>query len=1767
MHNMSNRYYSFLVNKLLKWMESISINAGDRYYITFNNQNEVNHFIKAVVSQDSERIEEFNLHTEGINYSTLSFDINGLKVVVANTAEEVTQDFLVTLRNKVGEQEGVWKNTALLFVCDDELDSIVGGASSLAKKGGPFHPKTMERNIEYEIDNTNLSKTEKIVLRTIVNEYFSEEMTRLTLLDFEPVYSLLYQEKLTPENYNQLGYFYDEQIESYGNDRDAIEKRLKESKEIYEKIENYHTSENVKDRIMSLVDGETLINKLAKDDWKEIDYETVKKGVDELKKVKKTKINYLEENLGKMNQNIEIWDKSNQTDSSKSAVKRKQRNLIVFVKPSSIDITLRIPFDDVVKKSSYVKTNSYLYKNGCKISEQEFTYDVSGKNLVINLKNYDPENLYFGLITYKHENVNALTFKFNFIILPFSSSLIKQIKTNYKISVSRQRQQIELVNNLDKLIVGNGETNKIIVLHHPGDSVELTSESSVEVDFRSYQNGTDETNIDFKLLYNNLAIPISLQDNSPANVPKSAIAIEKYRRENIEEMQYSSGQLLQGTSVYYPFKKHKGFLEIERNMIENSIFYANLEQNELTEINIDLPDEVRNAYLKLFEACKNEQTLLSICSLDGEVLKNIESIHTIISQILNALQENQRIEEKIRNIFKIGLIYDTNKDMILMSPLSPLLIMYYKSLDNEISSEKLPETIISRLNSKNLLPFIEKDNELYEAHFDKELPRWLFYNPLKGKQNKLSYDTRNIVSSKLKDFYKHFKYLFEVTPEIALNIQIVNITDEKEILFGVIDYILSDIKKGMSLKDLNTINIYVQTDKFINTSEFKYLFSINSILEFEEFFGEKLVNYTNGLYSEIDLIDAIKRKINVFYNTTENHYYHITFYKFENNPRQSSYESNKLLMNYTLSGLASSTVFTKNNQEYVTGFGIGEEEHPGELIHFVSLWNSFSLATRNGGINAYRKNESIVNNVQTINYQDLKETFDNSSWVTFVNPNVDLSYFTEKNQELFIIHYTDQTNSQSYESITVTKKILQYENVLRENLNQYHNQYSEENIENIIRSFNILNGEWLLNIIGQKNNPNILREKLSIISAYKNALAILNHPNFYWIPVSLEEILRVSRMVGLDKSSDLFSNKILNYNGPTSDDLLFIGVEITELEDIKLHFLPIEVKIGMNYANVIKKAEKQIEQTYNILKNELVDKDNDSFKKKFYRNFFVQIYLSNLEKFVDNRLWEDKNYKKVYSYRHKLLNDEFTISGEINDIYGKGMIFSFKNDNYYRKIDIDSEKKITVVSFTENDAYLDVKLPIGEVVNETKNNKRSLPSDKLLKHIIRYRKNELGMKEPEELEDGQRQRELEPSFIYDEEILTDVEKVMEKEYINKEEIEEIEEIEEMEEIEEIEEAKKNTIKKLEDTRILIGSIEGSNQKLYWEYGHPNLANRHLLISGKSGQGKTYFMQCMLYELSKQNISSLVIDYTNGFVQNQLEKVFIEKLDNKLKQHIIYTELLPINPFKKQQIDLGMGTKIDESTQDMVDRIVQVIDFVFDLGIQQKHLLSQVITEAYSMNGNSLTFTHIKNRLEEAEDSGSKTLLGRISGLLSRDPFSYKEDSFNWNDLYNDNGEVHIMQLTGFQSNVQRILTEFLLWDLYNYSVSFGDKNKPLPILLDEAQNLNHKEDSPATKIMKEGRKFGWSAWFATQSLTSIKKAGGDLSGLYNAQEQIHFLPTEDQVSYLSGILSNDQQSKTKLEQKLSNLQKGQCLVSGPAFIDNGLKNTIQKIQITPLEER
>ncbi len=348
-------------------------------------------------------------------------------------------------------------------------------------------------------------------------------------------------------------------------------------------------------------------------------------------------------------------------------------------------------------------------------------------------------------------------------------------------------------------------------------------------------------------------------------------------------------------------------------------------------------------------------------------------------------------------------------------------------------------------------------------------------------------------------------------------------------------------------------------------------------------------------------------------------------------------------------------------------------------------------------------------------------------------------------------------------------------------------------------------------------------------------------------------------------------------------------------------------------------------------------------------------------------------------------------------------------------------------------------------------------------------------------------------------------------------------------------------------RVLIGKDRLYNQ-VFWEFGNPQLSNRHMLITGTSGQGKTYSIQTMLYELSKSHVSAIVFDYTEGFRLDQLEKSFVDRMGTRIRQHIVYHTGVPINPFKRQEIEV-VGMTIPEKSADVAARIANIFKHVYGFGDQQFSAIFEAARKGLDQYGEQMSMAHFQEMLDE-EKAHNKTAQSVISKMA---PFFYSiefnpDRNFDWGDiLYADEAELNIFQLTNIDREMQVIITELMLWDAWYYTKKVGKKNKPFVAVLDEAQNLSHKTNAPSAAILTEGRKFGWSAWFATQSLKIL--ADDEVVRLMQAASKLYFKPTDEEIVKMAKQI--DPSDGNVWVSPLKNLKKGQCIVVGDRVGANG----------------
>lgn len=515
--------------------------------------------------------------------------------------------------------------------------------------------------------------------------------------------------------------------------------------------------------------------------------------------------------------------------------------------------------------------------------------------------------------------------------------------------------------------------------------------------------------------------------------------------------------------------------------------------------------------------------------------------------------------------------------------------------------------------------------------------------------------------------------------------------------------------------------------------------------------------------------------------------------------------------------------------------------------------------------------------------------------------------------------------------------------------------------------------------------------------------------------------------------------------------------------------------------------------------------------------------LANAGKFISNGIWPEKEYEKIEVVKARLLNDEYELGSHLNSIIGKGAVLSFKKDQSWRSVKI--EEQVMILELTEEDGYTGVIAEVEALKTKILKGQTDINPNRLL--INQYKQD----------------KHVDTHNHATSEIVTEI-KPVKPEIINEQ---------------------KMDVNKI---RVLLGTVEGSTKKIYWEFGHPELANRHILISGKSGQGKSYFIQCLLLELARNGVSSIIFDYTDGFKNSKLEPEFKEQLQGKVEQFLVAKDKFPINPFKRNQKELDEGIYIDEDNTDVAERIKSVFSAIYkDLGIQQQNAIYEAVIRGLDKYGEDMNLEKLLFELEEDNSGPAKTARSQIKPLIDKNPFDHK-GNYNWAELLNQKGKVFIVQLTGFNRDVQLMITEFILWDIWNHQLHHGDKSKPFPVILDEAQNLDHREKSPSAKILTEGRKFGWSGWYATQSLKG-QFTTDEISRLQNSSQKVYFMPPENEISSIAANLAQETPVRKEWEKRLATLKKGQCISFGPMMQEDGTlkQGNPVVINITSLNER
>ncbi|WP_312792282.1 DNA phosphorothioation-dependent restriction protein DptH [Sphingobacterium sp.] len=1701
MHNILNPLYKYISHLIVEFFTIQQIKPGERYNLYMEEKSYVQQLFGALRADNSLKTAAFFYrHPSGsATFESFTIEIGYTKVLVASS-ENATEDYFTMLRNGISDQSEGFEKTALFIIYSQKLESISGGSGNLEKDGMPLHYLSFRERVANDINESkSLKPHEKEILKSILQFKTKNVLEdNNSIFDYEAVINALSKGKIDTYDFRMLGLFPHEEADKKGT---KIDHDIRRNYELFGEIEGIFMAGDpeieLKDRL-----PDNVYSKFIKGDWKNTDFSDLTKWLESEKRKFTPKI----VSVSCSSEDVILWKRADGT----TAAKDRQYNCILFDHIQHGDLALEIKFDQRTKKEGII------YK-GNALSVQS-----RGFNLIINFIETGEHVSPFHRVEYK-DTESGKKYVFKLLYLPFQSHFLAQFESNFLIKVGSVGNSLSIKD--DNTLVFNEGGQKLMEneLEYNKNYV-VAEDTSLKLvcDYASIQ----EEEIYFQVTIENTQIPIHIKPDFEPPKPITGLDVWKEKRINRSDFRYKQENDIikiqlrtdqQERTVSGDFRKN---LIIEKILTDSEAYSWIENSNEsISEFPINLAPNIKQAFDEFRNIFRSKEVQPSLAHLtEAERNIAIHYVQTVLDYIVD-FTESQPLTEVQKNMFLLGMVRESSgAKRIKLSPYHPLNVAYQLQVNEVLGQDsKCYNAILKRLTPSNLMPYIEgKSKEIYIPTDSTHSPEWMYYSIYSDTKQGISKSyLSNLISSKLKDFKNNYNILFSQSKKAPLRINVINQGDCKKVLHGLFDFYRTELNtyKDRRLMDLIPIEVFIYgSENLVN--KFEELTFYTSIAEIEEHLE---INLKTNAFDKEDLLNTFFEKVKFYSHSfpKENEqfeYAHITFYQFDT--QQSNFSFNDIAdvkTGLSLNGFLSDVSFVAHQNTYRTGFGTKFlPEQTTMLTDLVIRYNAFAKVASND--DPYDSSKALCTTINHALRTQLERLYINSHWVTYIDPRVDLDFFKD-NADLVIVHYSDQyTNSSGYDAITISQKIEQYAFVVKEFLVKHNVAYNTlTDTIPIINLFNAINGDWLLGLVRQRSH--FPKEKLSLLSGVKTALTFLYNPCIIWVPISLEEVLRISGNAGLAKENGLFSAKNLGGIGSYSDDLLMIGLE-QKNEELLMHFYPVELKIGG--LNLVKKGKIQGSKTAALIHEHL---SNRGFITEFYKNFFAKLVLTSVEKMKLFQIWDNQQWDTILNdYRGQLLNNKFTVSRSLNPFIGDFGLIYFGNDTISRTLKVS--ENCMEIKLLEQDGYDFLVKTVDQLIQLFHHTKTTVDTSKLL--ASRY-----SCSTTTDQYKG----------------LHNDEQPSEATTINKETTPQID----PELID-----NDQTVKAM---KILFGTDLNTQQPVIWEPNNTDkVMHTNTGIIGTMGTGKTQFTKSLIAQMQKNAVQNpgkeklgiLIFDYKGDYVKDD----FVIPTNAK----VFEPHQLPYNPLALDATARSKPMLPLHAANDIKETIANA----FNLGNVQKQKLRDIIVSAYESKG-------IERAKRETWTKPSPTL-GDVCDIFLSDPAVAQDSLYaaisNLSDfeifepnanktqsLYSLIEGVVVINLSGYDESIQNLIVAITLDAFYTQMQRHGHSSidgnlRQLRkiILVDEADNFLSKNFQSLKKILKEGREFGVGTVLSTQFLNHFTTGENEYSN-YILTWIIHRV-NEIKMKEVESLFSLDTRiQKENLIKTIKGLEKHESVIN------------------------
>jgi len=311
-----------------------------------------------------------------------------------------------------------------------------------------------------------------------------------------------------------------------------------------------------------------------------------------------------------------------------------------------------------------------------------------------------------------------------------------------------------------------------------------------------------------------------------------------------------------------------------------------------------------------------------------------------------------------------------------------------------------------------------------------------------------------------------------------------------------------------------------------------------------------------------------------------------------------------------------------------------------------------------------------------------------------------------------------------------------------------------------------------------------------------------------------------------------------------------------------------------------------------------------------------------------------------------------------------------------------------------------------------------------------------------------------------------------------------------------------------DTQKPISIGRCGKNTVYFDTGRA--PNRHILVTGKTGSGKSVEAQKIILETAKQGGTVVIPDIHSIAAPEQIFDGIKDEFSSFIHDTDAYRDGIPCGLFSPATFPDGE----EESPVDTAGAVVDMVSRSIKMGSRHRNALRKATNKVMETGG--------------YEDGGFASIDGALENIGTREAEDVRDklyqltahNVFRPGELFIQEGRINIVRLSKFDSQTQEAIAEMLLSYLWRLAASSKFKEGGLSILADECQNLLSGKGCALNRILTEGRKFNLNLILVTQELLS-KPYQTARQQLTQSGLTLSFQPGTEQVKAIARLIDAD----------------------------------------------